>query len=121
VAEALDLFPIEPPEQEILDRHRPDAAAIAATLEDRFRGRTVAWQDVLRAFAATDITPDELKKALSLLRRGGRATYRSLKRNEDEIDFPAEPARPPPKAAKPRRRGTVTDGGLFGDEEEPGS
>jgi hypothetical protein len=120
VAEALDLFPIEPPEQEILDRHRPDAAAIAATLEDRFRGRTVAWQDVLRAFAATDITPDELKKALALLRRGGRAIYRALKANGDEIDFPAEPAAPPPKPARPRRRSAATDGGLFEDE-EPGS
>jgi len=118
VAEALDLFPLEVPEQEILSLHRPDATALASTIHDRFRGQRVAWQDVLRAFAATDVTPDELKKALALLRRGGRAVYKALKGNADEVEFPAHPAGEPKPKARPKARKTPEDAGLFGVESE---
>jgi hypothetical protein len=118
VAEALDLFPLEVPEQEILSLHRPDAAAIASSICDRFRGHTVAWQDVLRAFAATDVTPDELKKALAVLRRGGRAVYKTLKGDGDEITFPAAPAVEEKPRARPRPRKTSEDAGFFGSDED---
>jgi three-Cys-motif partner protein len=118
VAEALDLFPMDLPQQEILSLHRPDATALASTIHDRFRGQRVAWEDVLRAFSATDSTPEELKKALALLRRGGRAVYKTLKANGDEIDFPAQPAGEPGAKAKPRARKKPEDAGLFGIESE---
>jgi len=118
VAEALDLFPEERPEQEILSLHRPDTSAIASSIEDRFRGRTVTWEEVLRAFAATDVTPDELKKALALLRRGGRAVYKALKGNGDEIDFPAAPAAEPKPKSRPKPRKKPEDAGLFGTDAE---
>jgi hypothetical protein len=118
VAEALDLFPLDLPEQEILSLHRPDATAIASTIQDRFRGRRVAWQDVLRAFAATDVTADEVKKALALLRRGGRAVYKTLKGNGDEIDFPADPGPEPKPKSRTKARRKPGDAGLFGMDGE---
>ncbi|HEU4556718.1 MAG TPA: hypothetical protein VFS20_02675 [Longimicrobium sp.] len=117
MAEVLDLFaePIAAPEYVLPVRLEP--ATIAAEVEARFAGSTVAWREILRAFAATDVTPAELKAALALLRRGGRAAYKALKSDDDAVEFPAEPvAREKPK----RRRKAVDDGGLFGGGEGDG-
>lgn len=112
VTEPLDLFPedLPPPEPS-----RPDAAALAASVAAHFAGRTVAWRDVLGAFAGADVTLHELKKALALLRRGGRAVYKPLKGDDDPIEFPVEPA--PELKPKPARHRKAADAGWFGEEE----
>jgi three-Cys-motif partner protein len=112
--EVLDLFPEDLQQPEPAPPARPDAAAVGARVEARFAGRTVAWRDVLRAFAASDVTPDELRKALAHLKRTGRAAFRALKTDDAEITFPAEPAPPKPKPPRTRK---PADGGLFGDGE----
>jgi hypothetical protein len=113
VAEALDLFPddVVPGESE---PDRPDPAVLGREIESRFRSRTATWGEVQRAFEASDATSAALKAALKHLRRGGRALYETLRRDEDEIVFPAEPV--PPTPAK-RHTKTVADDGLFGDSE----
>jgi hypothetical protein len=111
VAEWLDLFPdqlaLAEPEYVL-----PDPAVLAAAVEARFAGSTAQWREILRAFAATDATPSELKAALAVLRRGGRATFKALKTDDDVVDFPAEPVvRDKPKRA---RKAAKDDGGFFG-------
>jgi hypothetical protein len=123
VAEVLDLFGDQPTAPEPMMPARPDPTELAAALEARFAGSTVAWREILRAFATAGVTPVELKSALAHLRRGGRATYKTLKADGDPVDFPAEPI----ASEKPRRsRKAGDDGGFFGpagevgaDEEEP--
>lgn len=122
VAEVLDLFG-EQPKAGADESALPDPAALASSIEARFAASTVAWREILRAFAATDVTPAELKAALALLRRGGRATYKSLKADDDAVDFPAESiAREKPKPReKPKRRAkAAADDGLFGSVEGDG-
>lgn len=116
VAEFLDLFPEQIAQTEYVLPVRPDPSELAAALEGRFAGTTVSWRDLLRACAATDATPTELKAALAVLRRGGRASYKALKGDDDPIEFPAEPVtRDKPAPAKPKRRKKAgEDGGLFG-------
>jgi len=115
VAEFLDLFPEQIAEPEYVLAVRPGRAALAAALEARFAGTTVTWRDLLGACAATDATPAELKAALAVLRRSGRAAYRALKKDDDAIEFPAEPV----VREKPKRRSKASDdGGLFGANEE---
>lgn len=120
VAEFLDLFPeqISPPEYAL--PVLPDPTELAAALEARFAGTTVTWRDLLRACAATDATPAELKAALAVLRKAGRATYKALKKDDDTVEFPAEPVvREKPKRPK---KAADDDGGLFGGGgEEPGT
>jgi hypothetical protein len=116
VAEVLDLFgeqfaPAETPEYVL-----PDPAVLAAAVEARFAGSTVTWSEILRAFAATDATPAELKAALAVLRRGRRATYKALKTDDDAVGFPAEPV--VREKAKRARKAAKDDGGFFGGGEE---
>jgi hypothetical protein len=120
VAEVLDLFAEDVATSavpEYILPTRPDPAALAADLETRFAETTVAWGEIVRAFTAADATPAELKTALALLRRGGRAAYKALKADDDAVEFPAEPVlREKPK----RRRKVEDDAGLFGGGEEEG-
>ncbi|HEX9939686.1 MAG TPA: hypothetical protein VGB15_21305 [Longimicrobium sp.] len=120
VAEVLDLFAEDVATSAVPEYvlpTRPDPAVLAADLEARFAGTTVAWSEILRAFPAADATPAELKTALALLRRGGRAAYKALKAADDAVEFPAEPVlREKPK----RRRKVEDDAGLFGGGEEGG-
>jgi hypothetical protein len=114
--EWLDLFPEQLPAPEPAPPARPDAAALAVALEGRFGGGTVPWREILRAFAATDVTPAELKQALAVLRRGGRAVYKALKSDDDAIAFPTEPG----VREKPKRRKKMEgDAGLFGEAGDP--
>jgi hypothetical protein len=121
VAEFLDLFPEQVAPPEYILPVRPDPAVLAAALEARFAGTTVAWRGILRTYAATDVTPAELKAALAVLRRGGRAAYKALKKDDDAIDFLANPV----VRDKPKRRSKAADdGGLFGgggEEPDPGA
>ncbi|HEX6749848.1 MAG TPA: hypothetical protein VF092_21325 [Longimicrobium sp.] len=116
VAEPLDLFGDDPPSLEPELPTLPDPADVAEQIAAAFAGRTVTWQEVLRAFAAVDLTPEVIRKALAVLRRGGRAVYKSLKRDDDAIEFPAEPI-PQPARPKPRRTKAPDDAGLFGEGE----
>jgi hypothetical protein len=113
VAEALDLFPDDVVQGEP-EPDRPDPAVLGREIESCFRSKTATWAELQRAFEASDATPATLKAALKHLRRGGRALYETLRRDEDEIVFPAEPV--PPTPAK-RRSKTLADDGLFGDSE----
>lgn len=111
VAELLDLFPdqlkpAEPPEFAL-----PDPAVLAAALEARYAGGTVAWGEISREFAATNVTPAELKAALAVLRRGGRAAYKALKKDDDAVAFPSEPV---VREKSKRARKAASDDGFFG-------
>jgi hypothetical protein len=122
VAEVLDLFGEQPKsDDEPFFLPRTDPAELAASLEARFAGSTVAWRDILRAFAATDVTPAELKAALTHLRRGGRASYKAVKGDDDRIDFPTEPIiREKPKRER-KPKAADDDVGLFGAAPDPGA
>jgi hypothetical protein len=116
VAEVLDLFGEQPGPDDMAIIAPPDPSVLAAALEARFGGSTVAWRDILRAFAAADTTPNELRAALAHLRRAGRATYRSLKADADAVTFPTEPiVREKPR--RERKRKSTDDGGFFGADE----
>ena len=113
--EVLDLFPdLAPPPPEPV-APRVDFAAVAEAVHGRFGGRAATWNQVLAAFAATELTPDDLKRALGVLKRGGRAVYRTISDPESSIDFPTEAVPQAPKRRKRRGSGEV---GLFGDDSE---
>lgn len=76
----------------------PELALLSRTLRERFRGRTVAYGEVLGGLADTDLTPDEVRRAMAPLKRTGEAVYRSLS-PEAEVAFPETPVPP----ARPRR------------------
>ena len=108
----LDLFaemlpPAEAPSPAV------DYAPLAERLAARYAGRTVAWGEVLRDLAEVGATADEAKRALALLKRGGRAVYGALKAGPDAVEFPREPNVPEPRRRKKQGGG---DGGLFGGE-----
>jgi hypothetical protein len=71
-----------------------DAAALAETIVARHRGGTVPYAAVLRAFAPTDATADDVRRAMSLLKRQGRARFRSLADDTAEVEFPVEAVPP---------------------------
>jgi hypothetical protein len=108
----LDLFPEDvAPRHSAPARHDP---ALAAELESRFGTRTTTWGEVQASFTASGVTAEALKAALRHLQRGGRAVYPALRRDADEILFPAEPVAP--TRATPRRK-AATDDGFFGSDE----
>ena len=112
-AAVLDLFPedLPPPEP---PRPQVDPAAVAEAVAARFAGRKVEWREVLLAFTATDLAPDDLRKALAHLKRAGRARYAVLRDEDAAIDFPATPIPPSPKRKK--RKAAADEVGLFGPE-----
>ncbi|CAN5874804.1 hypothetical protein BH20GEM3_BH20GEM3_15510 [soil metagenome] len=94
VAETLDFFSgVRPPASTIPQREL-DENALADALGSRFVGRTVPLGDVAREMVSTDVFADDIRRALRLLRRDGRALYRSLKTADAEIAFPALPLAP---------------------------
>ncbi len=107
----LDLFGVVA-EPEAAPPAGVDLSALAERIAGSFRGRAVPFRDVLLALAASDAVPDEVRRALAILRKGGRAVYRSLADDGAEVRFP-ETAVPP----APRRRRSAADGepGLFAD------
>jgi hypothetical protein len=99
----LDLFTLPPaaeaPNLASIPR-RPAAGEVAGELLRRFGRHRVAWVDVLHAFAASDITLDELRRGLERLRRRGEAEYRGRLGEGAEITFGE--ARPdPPRRGRP--------------------
>lgn len=92
-----------------------DAAAVAESLAARFAGRRAPFREVLRELADTDLGADDVRRAMSLLKRSGRAVFRSLADDDAEVAFPETPV-PPAAAARRRRAGRGGEGSLFGDD-----
>ncbi|MEW5927718.1 MAG: three-Cys-motif partner protein TcmP [Gemmatimonadota bacterium] len=81
-----------------------DLALLSRTLRERFRGRTVAYGEVVAGLADTDLTPDEVRRAMAVLKRTGEAVYRGLSDAAAEVAFPETPV-PPARPKKRARRG----------------
>jgi len=111
VAEVLDLFPDDVAPQPSGAPAGVDIAGLAAAVEARFGSRTATWGEVVAALAESDVTAGDIRAALRHLHRDGRAVYHTLRRDVDEIVFPADP-QPPTRPG--RRAKTATDEGLFG-------
>jgi hypothetical protein len=113
-----EMGPAEPDEAE-----RPvDAAALADRIAASCRGATAAYGDVLRALAATDVAAEDVRRAMALLKRQGRARFRSLADTCAEVEFPAEPAPPVRRTpvARPLALAADTDAGpLFAPPARP--
>lgn|GEM_PF-2301476 len=89
---------------------------LSRTLRERFRGRTVEYGEVLRGLAGTDLTPDEVRRAMAALKRTGEAAYRSLSDADAEVAFPETPVPP----ARPRRARRGAEMPLLGGLEYEG-
>ncbi|HYW07660.1 MAG TPA: hypothetical protein VE913_11930, partial [Longimicrobium sp.] len=94
---------------------RPAPADTAELLAGRHRGATLPLRAVLIALADTDLTQDEVRRALGVLRREGRAVYRSLTHPDAVVIFPEEAVVPAPR--RKRRIEAPGSGDLFGPEE----
>ena len=116
--------PAEPPPAEVLDlfgapdavpepSRRADPAAAAELLAGRHRGQTLAFREVLAGLTDSDLTPDEVRGALALLKKEGRAVFRSLAQPEAVVTFPEEAVVRQPR---PRGKRQVPGAGdLFGE------
>jgi hypothetical protein len=103
-AAVLELFAAEPAGEARAPLSRPaDLPRLARTVRERFRGRRVAYGEVAGALLGTDVTPDELRRALASLKRTGEVVYRSLADAGAEVEFPETPV--PPARPKRSRRG----------------
>ncbi len=87
-----------------------DLALLSRTLRERFRGRTATYGEVVAGLADTDLTPDEVRRAMAVLKRTGEAVYRSLSDAEAEVAFPETPVPP----ARPKRARRALDMPLLG-------
>ncbi|HEX2095637.1 MAG TPA: three-Cys-motif partner protein TcmP [Longimicrobiaceae bacterium] len=101
-AEVLELFAPEEPDATLLPPggRGVDVSRLARTLAGRFRGRAVSYREVLLELVETDLSPDEVRRAMAALKRTGEAVYRSLGDSGAEVEFPEHPV-PPAR----RRRG----------------
>ena len=97
----LDLFPLAPPPPEPeSDAHAPDLRAVADLLHARHRGTLASLAELAASLAESGLSSEDLHGALRLLKRSGRAAYRTLDAEGAEIDFLVDPA---PSATRPRR------------------
>ncbi len=96
-----------------------DLALLSRTLRERFRGRATTYGEIVGGLAGTDLTPDEVRRAMALLKRTGEAVYRSLSDAAAEVSFPETPV-PPASPKKRARRGEEMPllGGLEPDAED---
>ena len=94
-----------------------DLGLLSRTLRERFRGRTATYGEVVGGLADTDLTPDEVRRAMAVLKRTGEAVYRSLADAEAEVAFPEAPV--PPVRPKRARRAPEMPllGGLEAEED----
>lgn len=111
----------EPPPEEVLDlfgvapepSRRADPAAAAELLARRHRGQTLPFRDVLAGLTDSDLTQDEVRGALALLKKEGRAVFRSLAQPDAVVNFPEERV---VRLPRPRGRREVPGAGdLFGE------
>lgn len=87
---------------------RADPAAAAVLLAERHRGQSLPLREVLAGLTDSDLTPDEVRGALGVLRKEGRAVYRSLAQPDAVVIFPEEPV-----VRAPRRRRPSEEPDLF--------
>jgi three-Cys-motif partner protein len=88
-----------------------DVAALADGIASEFRGRTVAYRAVLAWLTSMDVTADEARRSMALLKRSGRAVYRSLADDTAEVAFPTSPVLPTTR--RPRMPPADEAGSLF--------
>ncbi|HEX2210637.1 MAG TPA: hypothetical protein VHG93_23350 [Longimicrobium sp.] len=114
-AAVLDLFALAPePEPE---PGGPDLAAFADELHARHVGARVPVREVLAGVADSGLTPEQVRTALALLKRAGRAACRSLDADGAEVEFLAQPRVSAPRPRKPRKP-APGELGLFDEPEE---
>jgi hypothetical protein len=82
---------------------RVDIPALAHRLEAEFANRSLPLREVMARLALTDLLPDEVRQALRLLRRQGRAAYTSLRSADDPIHFRLSGVQPPARRRATRR------------------
>ena len=116
--------PVEPPPDQMLDlfgepqsapepSRRADPLAAAELLARHHRGQTLPFREVLAGLTDSDLTQDEVRGALALLKKEGRAVFRSLAQPDAVVIFPEERVVRQPRARG--RRGVPGAGDLFGD------
>lgn len=93
---------------------RVDLAGLAHGLAGEYRERTLPYDGILSDLAETALHPEEVRRALGMLRREGRVVYRTL-RGEAEIWFPPRPVAP----SAHRARGRRSEPDLFGQGGAP--
>lgn len=105
----LDLFPLPPaPAPDAVPR-LPDPAAVAERLHGEHRGSTVPLASLVASLAESGLAPEDLRAALGLLKRAGRAAYGTLDDEGAEVGFLADPAPPPSRARRTPRRPAAPD------------
>ena len=120
-APALDLFALPAaPAPEVAPRG-PDLRAAADELHARHVGQQVPVRELLAGMADTGLSPEQVRAVLALLKRAGRAAFRSLDAEDAEVDFllppSAAPAAPPAARKKKPRPSDPALLGLFDDPE----
>jgi hypothetical protein len=117
--------PAEPPPEQVLDlfggepahapepSRRADPIAAAELLAGRHRGQTLPFREVLAGLTDSDLTQDEVRGALALLKKEGRAVFRSLAQPDAVVIFPEERVVRQPRARG--RRQVPGAGDLFGE------
>lgn len=98
---------------------RVDGVALAHSIATRFAGQTVCWGAVLQSLVDSDLFVDDVRRALTELRRDGRAMYRALASDASEIAFPR---RRMPQGRRPRaaQRGRGGEAPLFAGSDPEG-
>jgi hypothetical protein len=100
------------------DERPVDVTALGERIATEFRGRAVVCRDVLAFLAPGDVTADEAARAMAVLKRGGRAVFRSLGDERAEVEFPSSPVRPRAAGTRTRRNRRAADAGFFASPEE---
>lgn len=111
---ALDLFALSPEPEPA--RRGPDPGALADQLHARHVGTKVPVPELLSSGTDGDVAPEQVRAALAVLKRTGRAAYGFLEADA-EVEFLAEA-----RVSAPRPRKTRTPSpdllGLFDEPEE---
>jgi hypothetical protein len=119
-AALLDLFTAAPPADATPPPRAPDLRAVAVALHARHAGGSVPASQILADLADAGLTPEQARTALGMLKRAGRAVYRSLDKDGAEVEFSAAAPIEAPASAAPRSRKPRTPLpdllGLFDDE-----
>ena len=108
VAEPLELFADEVSSPASLACRQLDEVALAEAIAARYVGHTVSLETVVGDLLDTDVLPSDIHQTIRLLRRTGRAVYRTLKHKGAKIAFPATPLLSPTHRSSSR-----SDGELF--------
>jgi hypothetical protein len=100
-AAVLDLFALSAEPEPV--QPGPDLSALADDLHARHTGAKVLVAELLAGLVDSGLTPEQVRAALAILKRAGRATYRSLDAEGAEVEFLAKPRVAAPRPRKPRK------------------